>query len=324
MTQDEALSILKTGGSVFLTGEPGSGKTHTITRYVQWLREHRIEPAITASTGIAATHIGGRTIHSWRGIGVKRALTSFDLSRIASNARVAKRVRETHILIIDEISMLSANTLAMVEMACRKIRGGIETFGGLQLVIVGDFFQLPPVMPRDRENRQSSLLASRDGGSLFAFVSSVWGKLNPVVCYLSEQHRQEDPYFLGMLSAVRRGTVDNTHQALLKQRSAPVTRSGVTQLFSHNIDVDHINNAELRKLSSTEQVFTMTSRGPSELVAQIMRGCLSPETLALKVGARVMFTKNDAAYRFVNGTLGSIIGFSREDGYPMVKTNAGR
>src|SRR3989338_1569429 len=158
MTQDEALSILKTGASVFLTGEPGSGKTHTISRYVQWLREHRIEPAITASTGIAATHIGGRTIHSWSGIGVKHTLMSSDLNRIEGNARVAKRVRETHILIIDEISMLSANTLSMVEAVCRKIRGGVAPFGGLQIVLVGDFFQLPPVVPRDQENRQSSLL----------------------------------------------------------------------------------------------------------------------------------------------------------------------
>src|SRR3989338_6040495 len=223
MTQDEALSILKTGANVFLTGEPGSGKTHTVNRYVQWLREHRIEPAITASTGIAATHIGGRTIHSWSGIGVRNKLTSADLNRIASNGRVAKRVRETHILIIDEVSMLSANTLMMVEAVCHKIRGGVDPFGGLQLVMVGDFFQLPPVMSRDQEeNKQSSLLASGESDSPFAFSSPAWGKLHPIVCYISEQHRQEDPTFLKMLLAVRRGIVDDAHNTLLKQRSETV------------------------------------------------------------------------------------------------------
>ncbi|MFA5954860.1 MAG: AAA family ATPase [Patescibacteria group bacterium] len=325
MTQDEALSILKTGTSVFLTGEPGSGKTHTVNHYVHWLREHSIEPAITASTGIAATHIGGRTIHSWSGIGIKNKLSSTDLSRISSNTRVVKRVRETHILIIDEVSMLSASTLSMVEAVCRKIRGGTQPFGGLQLVLVGDFFQLPPVVSRDQEeSKQSSLISVEISGSPFAFLSSAWTKLNPVVCYLSEQHRQEDPTFLGMLSALRRGTVDNTHHELLKQRSETVARSGVTQLFSHNVDVDHINDAELQKLPGATQEFIMTSRGPYELVTALKKGCLSPETLVLKVGARVMFTKNDATYRFVNGTLGSIIGFSKENRYPMVKINSGR
>ncbi|PJE75539.1 AAA family ATPase [Candidatus Uhrbacteria bacterium CG10_big_fil_rev_8_21_14_0_10_48_11] len=325
MTQDEALSILKTGTSVFITGEPGSGKTHTINRFVQWLRDHRIEPAITASTGIAATHIGGRTIHSWSGVGVKRVMTPSYLSRIAGNTRIAKRVRETRILIIDEISMLSANTLSMVEAVCRKVRGGVEPFGGLQVVLVGDFFQLPPVVTREQEeNKQSSLVSLEDNGHSFAFSSTAWNKLHPTVCYLSEQHRQEDSSFLDLLSAMRRGTINDTHHALLKQRSADVARSGVTQLFSHNVDVDHINSAELRTLSGAEETFVMTNRGPAEFVATLKKGCLSPETLVLKVGARVMFTKNDASYRFVNGTLGTVVGFSKESGYPMVKTNTGR
>ena len=108
MTQTEALSILKTGASVFLTGEPGSGKTHTVNQYVSYLRSRGIEPAITASTGIAATHIGGRTIHSWSGIGVRRDLTKYELDRIGQNERVARAVERARVLIIDEVSMLSA------------------------------------------------------------------------------------------------------------------------------------------------------------------------------------------------------------------------
>lgn len=149
MTQDEALAILTTGTNVFLTGKPGSGKTHTVNRYVRWLRDHEIEPAITASTGIAATHIGGYTIHSWSGIGVRHHLTAHDLGHIAGNRRVVRRVRAAQVLIIDEVSMLAAQTLSMVETVCRKIRGEETPFGGLQVVLVGDFFQLPPVVSRE-------------------------------------------------------------------------------------------------------------------------------------------------------------------------------
>ena len=106
MKQETALKILQTGVNVFLTGEPGSGKTHTVNAYVQWLRERGIEPAITASTGIAATHIHGMTIHSWSGIGIKQDLSLYDLDKIAQNERVVRRLRDAKILIIDEVSML--------------------------------------------------------------------------------------------------------------------------------------------------------------------------------------------------------------------------
>src|SRR3972149_10084313 len=122
MTQDQALNILKTGANVFLTGEPGAGKTHTINNFVNYLRACDVEPAITASTGIAATHIGGMTIHSWSGIGIKTKLDKYDLNKIASNKYIAKRIRRTNILIIDEVSMLSAETLSMIDAVCREIR----------------------------------------------------------------------------------------------------------------------------------------------------------------------------------------------------------
>src|SRR3989344_7856272 len=115
MTQGEALQVLKTGANVFLTGEPGSGKTHTINEYVKWLRSHAIEPSITASTGIAATHIHGVTIHSWSGIGIAEHLTKELLERVSQKEHVAKRIQRTSVLIIDEVSMLSGEVLTMVD-----------------------------------------------------------------------------------------------------------------------------------------------------------------------------------------------------------------
>ncbi|MGB5019025.1 MAG: AAA family ATPase, partial [Candidatus Moraniibacteriota bacterium] len=119
MTQKEALDILKTGANVFLTGEPGAGKTHTINEYVRYLRSHGIEPAITASTGIAATHIGGMTIHSWSGIGIKDKLTRDDLRHIKDLPLYAKRIRKAKVLIIDEISMLDGKIFSLIDTVCR-------------------------------------------------------------------------------------------------------------------------------------------------------------------------------------------------------------
>lgn len=332
MTQDEVLAILKTGANVFLTGEPGSGKTHTINQFVAWLRERSIEPAVTASTGIAATHINGHTVHSWSGIGVKRNLTKSDLDRIANNKRVAGRAKNAHTLIIDEISMLSAHTLALAEMACRYIRSSRAPFGGLQIVLVGDFFQLPPVVERNEDydnydggERVLFKTSQVEAQDLFAFNSSAWSALNLSVCYLSEQYRQDDQEFLEVLAAIRSGTVSERHRTLLGTRLSQNAKDGITQFFSHNADVDRINIAKLSKLPGEERVFDMESRGPKQLVERLKRGCLSPETLALKVGAQVMFTKNDTTqHRFVNGTLGTIAGFSKEDGNPIVKINSGR
>ena len=145
MTQHETLTILKTGANVFLTGEPGSGKTYAVNQYVAYLREHGIQPAVTASTGIAATHIGGMTVHSWSGIGVAELLSEADLAMICGRSKVRRRIAGASVLVIDEVSMLSGTTLSMVDLVCRRIRENQFPFGGLQVVLVGDFFQLPPV-----------------------------------------------------------------------------------------------------------------------------------------------------------------------------------
>src|SRR5689334_8644178 len=119
MTQDESLTLLKTGASIFLTGEPGSGKTHTVNRYIETLKRAGIAYAYTASTGIAATHGHGTTIHAWSGIGVRDTLTRRDLDMLATNRRVAARVEKTSVLVIDEISMLPARSLTLDRKSTR-------------------------------------------------------------------------------------------------------------------------------------------------------------------------------------------------------------
>ncbi len=325
MTQKEALLILKTGANVFLTGEPGSGKTHLVNQYVTYLRGAGVEPAITASTGIAATHIGGLTIHAWSGIGIRRDLTKYDVDRIGQNKTVARRVGNARILIIDEVSMLSARTLAMVDAVCREIRRSHEPFGGLQVIMVGDFFQLPPVFRNDEETAGSLIDTAGVSDKEFAYQSRVWEALSPIICYLSEQHRQEDAVFLEFLSAIRQQNLNESHKVLLRARYTKEPKEGMTQLYARNVDVDAINEVALVKLRGSAKIFEMKIHGPEKLVAGLKRGCLSPEKLALKIGARVMFTKNDVArHRYVNGTLGTVMGFSKEQGEPIIKTYNGK
>ena len=145
MIQDEAFDILAMGQNVFLTGAAGSGKTFLVNRFVHHCHEHGIGIAITASTGIAATHIGGMTIHSWSGLGVRESLTDDDIDDIISREYLVKRYAKTSVLVIDEISMLSGGFLSNLDRLLRSARVSPLPFGGMQIVLVGDFFQLPPV-----------------------------------------------------------------------------------------------------------------------------------------------------------------------------------
>ena len=310
MTQDVALTILKTGANVFLTGEPGSGKTHTVNEYIRYLREHDINPSITASTGIAATHVGGMTIHSWSGIGIKKELSEQDLDELESRETLVKRLATAKVLIIDEISMLDGKLLGLVDLVCRTLRHNEDAFGGLQVVLVGDFFQLPPIA------RQGEAPAQ------FCFDSRVWQRLAPIVCYLSEQHRQEDFTFLATLAAIRRGEVEESvYECLEERRTHPDEHpEGVPRLYTHNKDVDSENTSALGKINTESETFFMTTQGKPGAIETLKRGCLSPEVLELKEGASVMFTKNSFDAGYVNGTLGTIVGFDPDTLYPIVLT----
>ena len=327
MTQAQALEILKTGANVFLTGEPGSGKTHTVNTYVAYLESLGIEPSVTASTGIAATHIGGMTVHSWCGIGIKDTITDYDLDLIAQKEKVVRRVSHAKVLIIDEISMLSSSTLSSVDLVCRSLRRSSQPFGGIQVVLVGDFFQLPPVVKRNNfvQNVTQEIEYEEEETSPFAFRSQVWRRMSPLVCYLTEQHRQDDGVFLDALAALRRGVVTAEVHAVLQGRNVqPAAGSKITKLFPHNANVDVLNEAELQALPGYPKVFVMRGKGAPPLIEALKRNCLSPETLTLKIGAKVLFTKNSMEGDYYNGTTGEVVDFSKISGQPLVKMHTGR
>ncbi|MBX2866907.1 AAA family ATPase [Candidatus Kaiserbacteria bacterium] len=312
MTQSEALDILKTGGNVFLTGEPGAGKTYVLNQYIEWLEACDVSVAVTASTGIAATHIGGMTIHAWSGIGARDELSAYDLDAIANKEKIVKRVRKTKVLVIDEISMLDGRLLDMVDKVCKVVRGNTEPFGGLQTVLVGDFFQLPPIARRGDMHR-------------FAFESNAWNAARFLTCYITEQHRQEDEMLLGLLTSIRKNEIEEEHYTLLgEQTEIEQEHIEPTRLFTHNKDVDAMNETELKKLSTESATFKMEGRGSKPLLEGLKKNCLSPELLELRTEAMVMCTKNNFEAGYVNGTLGRVVSFDSEDGYPVIETGTGK
>ncbi len=310
MTQAEALDILKTGANVFLTGEPGAGKTYVINQYVNWLEASGLKVAVTASTGIAATHIGGMTIHSWSGVGARDTFTQYDLDQIMTREKTVRRMKATHVLIIDEISMLDGKLLDMVDVVCRTARGRGEAFGGLQVVFVGDFFQLPPV------TRHGEVLR-------YAFASRAWDTARPLICYLTEQYRQEDEQLLALLSSIRSNQIEEDHYTLLSEQT-DIAYEGIepTRLYTHNADVDSVNTAKLKQLTGRSKTYSMSGRGSKVLVESLMRNCLSPQTLELREEAMVMCTKNNFEAGYVNGTLARVVGFAADG--PIIETSDGR
>lgn len=305
MRQSSALDILKTGQNVFLTGSAGSGKTYTLNQYIDYLRARRVPVAVTASTGIAATHMNGTTIHSWSGIGIKDELSDRDLTTLSRKQFLADRLKDTAVLVIDEISMLHAKQLNLVSQVLKHIRKNDKAFGGIQVVVAGDFFQLPPIGSKGETNREK-----------FAFMSEAWLDAKFHICYLSEQHRQVSEAANGgldlddILNQIRRQEVTFESIAALEATFDQNVDIKRTRLYTHNLNVNSINDKELAALEGEMMRFEATSTGDSKLVETLKKTVRTQDDLILKVGAKVMFIKNNTELGVSNGTMGELIGFA--------------
>ena len=305
MRQSSALDILKTGQNVFLTGSAGSGKTYTLNQYINYLRARRVPVAVTASTGIAATHMNGTTIHSWSGIGIKDELSDRDLTNLSRKQFLADRLKDTAVLIIDEISMLHAKQLNLVNQVLKHVRKNDAAFGGIQVMVAGDFFQLPPIGSKGESNREK-----------FAFMSEAWLDAKFHICYLSEQHRQVSEAANGgldlddILNQIRRQEVTFEAIAALEATFDQNVDINRTRLYTHNLNVNKINDKELAALEGETMRFEATATGDSKLVETLKKTVRTQDELILKVGAKVMFIKNNSELGVSNGTMGELIGFA--------------
>jgi ATP-dependent exoDNAse (exonuclease V) alpha subunit len=332
MKQIEAIEIIMGGHNVFLTGAAGSGKTWVLNECIEKLTESGKDVAVTATTGIAATHINGSTIHSWSRIMIRDASDLADddvIEHIVERDKHArKNILRCDVLIIDEISMMHAYQLDAVDKICKGIKRSTRPFGGIQIILSGDFFQLPPVVKNGKRKN-------------YAFEAQTWIKSNIKICYLEEQYRQLDKEFISVLNEIRENTVSATSKKLLDSRyNAPLANvSKPLKLYPLNQDIDVMNSNELAKINKPENTYIMDSFGDPNIVESLKRGCIAKEELSLKVGTPVLFIKNNRNEGYINGTQGIVIGFTEPDPdsedfdedadeyykeYPIVKTIDGK
>lgn len=321
MKQSTALDILKSGKNVFLTGSAGAGKTYTLNQYLHYLRARDIHVAVTASTGIASTHMNGMTIHSWSGIGILDELTPKDIARIKKRATVTERMQKTHVLIIDEISMLHKKQFDLISQILQEVRNNLLPFGGVQVIVAGDFFQLPPVGERGETNKEK-----------FAFMSQAWLDADFQICYLTEQYRQtvkaDETYFEptktdepldhyhgldlnAILNQIRSQNFTADIVPALEATTRHTLDGNCTRLYTHNFNVQTINDEELEKLTTPAMTYTGFGLGEEKLVETLKKSVRNSPDLTLKLGAKVMFIKNNSDLNVSNGTMGEIVDFVR-------------
>ena len=303
--QEAAGHVLQGGGSLFLTGKAGTGKT-TFLKYVREATTKR--HVVVAPTGIAALNAGGVTIHSMFGIPPRPFDALVSPQAIAANVKLFKEKRKLieklELLIVDEISMVRADLLDVLDHVLRRFSklpgAALRPFGGVQMLMIGDPYQLPPVV---RSDERGPLLERYD--SPFFFAAEAYRELQPPTIELQHIYRQKDPEFKDLLNAIRDGR--NGPEVLERLRGrvdadlALKPSEGFITLCSHRAQAEKINDRELRALDSRSRTYEGVLKGkfkPADVPA--------PMQLELKVGAQVMFVKNDPAGRFQNGSLGTV------------------
>ena len=333
--QVAALEAIKAGKNIFLTGAGGTGKSHTIRAIVAWGRSVDKRIDVTAMTGCAALLLGlkAKTLHSWAGIGLGRESPASLAESIKRSRKTLRRWIDCQILIIDEISMMMPELLEKLDFIARRVRRKeSERFGGIQLVLAGDFCQLPPVT-KESEDKDKPL---------FAFQSAIWTALLDETHHLTKIERQPDPAFQAILTEARMGALSPASIAILNGRKGLPWKTDEirpTLIFSRNSDVSTINSVNMEALEGEEVIFKATTvtgsgaaggaGGPSsagssdsDIETQLTRLDLDAPyepVLTLKVGAQVMLLTNlDQERGLVNGSRGVVLHFSAT-GLPVVR-----
>lgn len=298
--QAQAFKVLDSGANVFLTGVAGVGKTVGLNH---WLGTQDLQPgevAVTASTGIAATHLNGQTIHSWAGIGIGDK----PAERIASSwfwrENVKPRIYRVKKIIIDEISMVDGATFELLGEVIAIGKASLQPWGGVQLIVVGDMGQLAPV---------------NEEAKGFTFETDQWWDLGIKTCELRQVMRQQDATFVAILRQVRDGVLSPESEAWLntRVRAYDPDRVEAVRLMTHNVQVDAINEQKLASLPGAPVILRAIDTGKEKFRKMLDTSCLSPAELKLKPGARVMFTKNASDGSYCNGTLGRVRGFEERE-----------
>ncbi|OLP99167.1 ATP-dependent DNA helicase PIF1 [Symbiodinium microadriaticum] len=319
--QRAAASRALAGENLFLTGPAGTGKSFLLRFLVQeFSHRHPGQVAVTASTGIAAAHLGGQTIHSFAGVGVGTAPLAKTLQQVQRSSAAVQRWKSTKVLVIDEISMIDGELLELLCGVARAVRKQSAPFGGLQVLFCGDFLQLPPVQERGKLARK------------FCFASSAWKKagLHEGTVLLCQTVRQaSDVQFGKVLNELRIGHVSDEAREMLAKchvgvKSQPKDGILPTKLYCLNKNVDAENAARLRQLPGAPQILRAHDLCPRNTTPAQMAllDKKVPAELHLKVGAQVLHLKNEPNLGLVNGSRGIVEAF--QDGKPVVRFDNGK
>lgn len=307
-SQVYALKALKSNRNVFITGGAGTGKSHVLRQHVQNLSSQSFP--ILASTGAAAVLVGGRTFHSFFGLGIMEGGPLPTLDRAKRDKRLLKRLKKTVGVIIDEISMISGDALGVAERICRFARDSEAPWGGLQVVAVGDFAQLPPVS------------AGRDYD--WSFLSPTWGLTDFLSVQLRTNLRCGDDLYCKWLECVRLGALPDDFRSFLNSKvvsdeEVPVE---ITRLFSRRDQTQRYNLMRLHENPRELMTFASEYFGSDSAVERLKKTSVLPDELHLKLGAKVMILQNDPRQRWVNGSLGKVADAS--DSVLMIELETGR
>ncbi len=313
--QKSVIELFEQGKNILVTGGAGTGKSHLLSFLKRKYASSGLE--VAASTGIAAVNIGGSTIHSWAGIG----LANMPVDKIIENifsaklSKVRRRIKQTKTLAIDEISMISADVFEILDKVFRAVRENDKPMGGMQIILFGDFLQLPPIS-RDSYN------------SNFCFSSGAWEGLNLQTFILQQVFRQDDTKFIKVLNNLRFGILDEEDQEILESRIQAKDKNLATKptvLTTHNYKVEKINETELKKIPRAEISYAAQYFGAPERAEFLKKNCLAPEVLKLKIGAQVMMIKNTYQKEgIINGSLGIVKEFSSKKNYPVIEFVGGK
>lgn len=307
--QQQCFDAVKQGKNLFITARAGAGKSYLINYIIETLKKPTI---LCASTGISATIIGGRTLHSQFLISNDQDAVESALQVQSSEKRYVK-IRKAKLLIIDEISMVSDKLLNCVDEICRIVREQPnKAFGGLQVIFCGDFLQLPPVF--NGVNRNST----------YCIFSKAWKDANIQTFLLTTNHRQDgDSAFYDILTRIRYNCVNQKVVDLLKEREIEPNEK-VIRLYSTNNEVDNYNDLMFEKLDKkTTHRYYMNIDGEPSVVNNFLKNSLFEEVLELRQNARVMLLVNkdiDGTY-LCNGSLGTVVGFNGD--LPIIEFDCG-
>ncbi len=300
--------LINNGKNVFITGHAGTGKSYILNK----LKEKIKELVVTSTTGIAAVNVRGQTIHSWAGVGICKNPVEKTVEKILKKSFAKNQILKCKILAIDEISMLDINAFEYIDSVLRKVRNTDEPFGGIRVIAIGDFFQLPPVDRQDKTENQ------------YCFESNLWKDLDFHTVELTKNYRQNEENLIKALSDMRINKLDNDDIKLLKQRECKEGNelSDILHIFATNAEAEEYNNLKFQSIDSKEYVmpaFDGICRGENEIhepkneeedriLKRIDSVCSAEKNILLKTGARVMLLINlDFDKGLINGSCGNVL-----------------